>query len=347
MKNIIFVVIGTLIGAGFASGKEVEIFFLRYGKSGILGMMLAGFTISLIIYRVLKIIEKCNIESYSDLIDNINDNKNTNKLIKIIINSFLLISFFIMMSGISSYFKEEFNVPTIITSCLVSILCYLTLRNNINGITKINVLLVPFLIAFIIFITSLNIDYFTKNFNYIIETKQISIIDNWIWSAILYASYNSITLIPIVIGLKKYVKNNAGKISILSGVIFITLGLCIYSILARGQNYIQYLELPVVNIIDEFGKFYSILYGVVIAIAIFTSAISAGYGFLEKYESSKKTYKQLTASICVLSIPISLIKFSFLVEILYPIFGILGLFQIFLLLKRHKVLKKIEKTDIK
>lgn len=347
MKNIIFVVIGTLIGAGFASGKEVEIFFLRYGKNGILGMILAGIIISFIIYKVLKLTEKYNLESYSSLIDNISNNKKINQLIKIIINSFLLISFFIMMSGISSYFKEEFNIPTIITSCLVSVLCYLTLKNNISGITKINVLLVPFLIIFIIFITSLNIDYFTKNFNFILETKEISIIDNWICSAVLYASYNSITLIPIIIGLKKYVKNNAEKISILSGSLFVILGLCIYSILIRGQNYIQYLDLPVVNIINEFGEIYSILYGIVIAIAIFTSAISAGYGFLEKYENNKKEYQQLAICICALSIPISLIKFSFLVEVLYPIFGILGLFQIFLLLKRHKVLKKIEKTDIK
>ena len=40
MKNslkVVFVIIGTLIGAGFASGKEVYIFFNKYGSLGLLG----------------------------------------------------------------------------------------------------------------------------------------------------------------------------------------------------------------------------------------------------------------------------------------------------------------------
>ena len=31
------VIIGTIIGAGFASGKEIYIFFGQYGKFGIIG----------------------------------------------------------------------------------------------------------------------------------------------------------------------------------------------------------------------------------------------------------------------------------------------------------------------
>lgn len=42
MKNIlkiVFVIIGTLIGAGFASGQEMYIFFFSYGLEGIAGLI--------------------------------------------------------------------------------------------------------------------------------------------------------------------------------------------------------------------------------------------------------------------------------------------------------------------
>ena len=41
MKNIskiTFVLIGAIIGAGFASGKEIYIFFFSHGIKGIIGM---------------------------------------------------------------------------------------------------------------------------------------------------------------------------------------------------------------------------------------------------------------------------------------------------------------------
>ena len=36
------VIIGALIGAGFASGQEIYLFFYRYGLSGILGIILCS-----------------------------------------------------------------------------------------------------------------------------------------------------------------------------------------------------------------------------------------------------------------------------------------------------------------
>ena len=56
MRNIIkavCVIIGTIIGAGFASGKEIEVFFVSHGKIGIYGIATASIFTSIIIYFVL------------------------------------------------------------------------------------------------------------------------------------------------------------------------------------------------------------------------------------------------------------------------------------------------------
>lgn len=348
MKNslkVVLVIIGTLIGAGFASGKEVYIFFNQYGSLGLLGVVLSGIFISIVIYKVLKITKENEVQNYNNLITGISKSKNISKLLKNIISAFLLISFFVMVSGFASYFYEQLGINSVVMSIIMAILCFITFNKNIEGITKVNTILIPFLIVFIVISAILNSKYFINNFNYIDVNmsikNEISFSNNWIISAILYASYNSIILIPILIGLKGIVeKKSIGKISCLTGIIFIILGISLYSLLTSGQNYVQYLDIPIIFIMKQFGNIYSNIYGIVVAIAIFTSAISAGYGFLEKFEYSKSTYKKVSVIICVVSVFVATIKFSYLVEILYPIFGLLGFIQIILILKANKVLKK-------
>ena len=68
MKNIlkvVLVIIGTLIGAGFASGKEIYVFFNKYGSCGLYGMILSGIILSLVIYKVLKLTKNNKIDEYN------------------------------------------------------------------------------------------------------------------------------------------------------------------------------------------------------------------------------------------------------------------------------------------
>ena len=49
--KVVFVIIGTLIGAGFASGQEIYSFFYSYGIVGLLGILITCGLISIIIYK--------------------------------------------------------------------------------------------------------------------------------------------------------------------------------------------------------------------------------------------------------------------------------------------------------
>ena len=51
---IIFTIIGALVGAGFASGQEIYLFFYRYGTNGIFGIFLFVVISIFVIYKVLK-----------------------------------------------------------------------------------------------------------------------------------------------------------------------------------------------------------------------------------------------------------------------------------------------------
>ena len=53
--KVVFVIIGTLIGAGFASGQEIYIFFFSYGVKGLMGIVVSSVLIGVTIYKTFKI----------------------------------------------------------------------------------------------------------------------------------------------------------------------------------------------------------------------------------------------------------------------------------------------------
>ena len=329
-KNIIkvlSVILGTMNGAGFASGKEIYNFFVKYGLTGIIGIIISGILTGIIIYCTLKICNNRKIKNNKELI---NDIKGPQFLYNIV-NIFLIISFYIMITGFSSFFKQEFNISTYITSAILCIFMYFVLSNKVEGIIKVNVFLVPVLI-----LSMLYISFKYANFTEIYKLKNNNII-SCMGSAVLYASYNSITLIPILITLKQYVENKKDNIiiSVLSSFFIIVLAIGIYGLLLSGNVNIENIELPVIILLKN--KTEKVLYSIAIEAAILTSAISAGYGVLEnkkeKTKEDKKRYKKIVAIMCLLGIPISAIGFGNLIKTLYPIFGVLGLAQIILILK--------------
>lgn len=341
MKNIlkiIFVIIGTLIGAGFASGKEVYIFFNKYGICGIIGILVSGVVIGVLVYKVFYILLKQKgIDDYNKLLNYIFVNRKSNRfniveVINCIINIFLLISFYIMVAGFSSYFKQEYSISIYITSSIFAIVCYITLNNKIEAIIKISSVLVPIIIIFILNLGVKDLSYSIKqisNMNFLENMLVESVI-----SGTLYASYNSIILIPVLISLKKYInKKNIVLIGVFTSLIVILLSIFVYMILLKANVEIIEIDLPLIYVVKVFGKIYEYLYAAVIIISIFTSVISAGYSFLKNCSKTQKKYNRLLIIMCVTSIFVANIGFSELVNILYPIFGVLGIIQIYYILK--------------
>ena len=211
----------------------------------------------------------------------------------------------------------------------LAIICMLIFQKRKAGVIKANEVIVPILIIFMIGIGILNIkELHLENLKkYIIQTNYT----NWIVSGLLYASYNSILLIPILIPLKDYIKklNQISTISISVTIIISILAMLIFLMLPRIDVPIQNLEMPAVYvIISAYPKLRGI-YGFVIGASIFTTAISLGGSFLESVSKNSKVYRANAILICILAIFISNFGFSNLVQFLYPIFGYLGFVQIF------------------
>lgn len=137
-------------------------------------------------------------------------------------------------------------------------------------------------------------------------------------------------LIPILISLKNYIKkdNNIKQISIIVSLITILLLITIFLFLPIIDININELEMPAVYAIDKICHSFKKFYGLIILISIFTTAISLGVSFLKNVSKNAKIYNKTAIIICITSIIFSPIGFSNLINLLYPILGGLGVFQI-------------------
>lgn len=326
MKNsikIILVIIGTMIGAGFASGQEIYRFFNQYGEYGFVGLCLSNLLTGFIIYQVLKRANKRDIHTYKELIENTQSPKLIRILLNNIINIFLLMSFYIMVAGFVAYFEQEFAIPKIITAILVTSLCYFTFSKKMDGITKVNNIMVPILILIIVM---LGIKTKIADVTSAVAIENTTFSLHWLLRSIEYSSYNSILLIPILISMKNYAKNKEKSISILTTILLFILSVTLFCILQKYNGMVN-TEIPLVTIASQFGHFYQYAYGIVIVFAIYSTMISAGFGFLEN-KSNTKNYSKIAIVLCISALAVCHVSFSSLVNITYPVFGIIGLLQL-------------------
>ena len=322
--SITLVIIGALIGAGFASGQEIFSFFYIYGKNGIYGILIMSILIGIFIYKSLKIIYQKQVYNYNDFLNLFIKNTKIRNVILWIVNVLLLVSFYIMVAGFGAYFEQEIGINRIIGSIVLNLLCVIVFFSNIKGVLKASNLIVPFLIFFIFFIGIKNIVQIRT-----IDFYQMK--NNWILSMLIYNSYNFILLMPVLISLKKQItkEKNIKKVSILVTIIILILSINIFFLLLNANiKEIENQEMPIVYIISNYFNKYKKIYAFIVLASIFTTAISVGIGFLQNISKNSNSYPQFVLFMCITSLLKSNIGFSKLLNFIYPVFGYIGILQI-------------------
>lgn len=330
--SIVLVIIGALIGAGFASGQEIYSFFYIYGVNGLIGIIITFFLISLVIYKCLKIICKNNINDYDEFLKVFVKNKKITKTINIVLNILLLVTFYIMIAGFGAYFQQEIGISQIIGSAILAILCVIVFFSDVKGVLKVSGIIVPILIVCIVVIGGINL----LDLNYEIEISVFRY--GWFLSSILYCSYNIILLIPVLISIRKQIikQSNIIYIAILSGNFMIIMSVMVYMLLTKINFDISTLQMPIVYVISNFYTNFRLIYAFIILASIFTTAISIGMGFLQNIAKNKRSYSQFVLFMCITSLIVCNFGFSKLVNFVYPFFGYIGIIQLILII-RHKI----------
>ncbi|OPX44797.1 hypothetical protein CLHUN_13510 [Ruminiclostridium hungatei] len=331
--KVAFLYMATIIGAGFASGQEIIRFFSMYYAGGFFGIILAGMLFSIIGYIVLNKVFSERISSYDEFLFPMTGYF-LGRLMEFIVMLFMSCIMCVMIAGLGNVLGELTGLDykyCIVISAAATLLAIMT---NIKGIVAISSVVSPVLIAGIIFVGF-----------YILASKDTSVFsisgkvklltDNWVFSAILYVSYNTIISTVLMSRMLPYLKS--GKVSKWGGVLGGGM-LCVTALIINSALYSFYphsiiSEIPVLGIIQNNSKLLSHIYSIILILAMYTSAVTSGYCLTERISSKMKiNYKLVGAVLCAVAMPMSTLGFSSLITTLYPVFGYLGLFLMFIIL---------------
>lgn len=325
--KIIFVYIGLIIGAGFASGREICEYFNFCSNTDYTGVCVACILFIFICYIILKKSMKYEIYTVRDYISSIFPNgKILRCFFMCLIFCDLLCGMIVMLSSCGEIINAQFELPKIIGTLILAAGCFIVFIFDIKGIAVINIILVPIITAVIIFIALGSIfsgifePAFLMGFSPA-ENKNIFL------CAICYVSYNTLTAASVLSPLTKNI--NSQKVIMLSSIAAgIIIGLLIFLVwFSIGINFssVWYESFPLRKLAEGISSNLTQIYTICLIMSIFTTAISEGYGIISYFKTDNKS-KRIILSLIMLAVlvPFSYINFASLVKYLYYYLGMLG-----------------------
>lgn len=337
------VFIGTIVGAGLASGKEITQFFTQYGLKSFLGILTCGIFYIIMCSIISKISINHNLDSYSDVINLISPNI-LGKFTGLVTTFFLISSASIILAGSGALIHQFFGIPKIIGSLIMICISVFFLFRGTDGLIEVNSFIVP---ALVFTITLITILYFifskdTISFSNISSFKSqkagIAI------STILYAGYNTLSASGVIVPLSTTMKKP--KIMFL-GIICGALGLTILCsminlLLTINQPYIYKYEIPLLFVANRFGSLIQALLLVIIWLEMFSTEVSDVYSISKTLEKTFNiNFKKAIFPVLAVAFIISQFGFGNLINKLYPLFGLLSLIfisQCIYFFFKHKII---------
>ncbi len=327
--EIAFVYIGLVIGAGFASGREILEYFNNSSHADPSGIIFSSLLFAFISFIVMHHSNRLAASDFDTFIDR------TSGRLSLFIKAFMFLymfcGLFVMMAGSGALFHRALNVPQGCGVFILTIICFVIFSFDIKGLVTINTIMVPVMIAGM---TTLCIISALSDIAPVFFLTDISTRRNPIISAICYASYNTITagavLVPLAYQTDKKTLVRSATVS------SFTLGFLIFTVwLVQNiyYNNIYSSEMPLLDLAIIQGKAWEIIYTIILFLALCTTAVSHGFGILSKFNLKSKSDQVLaSATLCVCAMPFARIGFSDLVEHLYSAFGFIGLVWLGILL---------------
>ena len=326
------VFIGTIVGAGLASGQEIMQFFCVYGKNGFYGIAVCCLIYILLSFIIINLCYTFKFKSYQDILA-YTFGKNFGKIAVAILTFFIFSGNVIMLSGGGAMIYEYVGIAPIWGILLMSAFAFLAACYSSKGLIAVNSLIVPFstLIIFTIGIFAITSSFHNKAFYYDPLSLPASKSYEWLFSAILYAAFNLIAATGVICPLTHKFKNKKTFIHgcILGSIVLSLLAVSIcFSLLYYLPQSFRF-EIPNLYVAKQYGAMLPFALTIIIWFEMFSTEVSNLYSLSSVLQNSIH-FSNTKAIVCILlvSFPFTLFGFSNLIRLLYPAYGILGLFFI-------------------
>ncbi|KUO73528.1 MAG: hypothetical protein APF81_14135 [Desulfosporosinus sp. BRH_c37] len=317
--------VGAVMGAGFASGQEIQQFFVRFGRWGLTGIVVSALLFSFLGWGILDLQERWRITSYPEFFDHLLGRK-FGQWADALVSVLLFVGMLAMISGSGALFYEYFGFSRWLGIFLTCSVIALALWFRGEGVLWINSALIPIKFIFCLGIATAAI--FLVNSQDIVGSvgEPSPIVKHWAISAVLYVSFNLTLAMVIFASLGRVVQRPGARLGAVLGGL--ALGVFAFVI---GAALLQFpdsfgLEIPMVAVAGKLGDWPAFLYVVVLWMAMITAAIGNGFSLVIRVvDTGKLSYSNATILLLLLLLPVAGVKFSKIVQLVYPLFGYLGL----------------------
>ncbi len=327
--QIAAVYIGTVVGAGFATGREIVEFFTKYGIFGLAGILLAGILFMFVGTKMLILSKRIKATSYQEVMIYLFGVKFGR-----FVNVFMLIVLVgltsIMLSGAGAIFKEQLGLSVRLGVVITILLTVAVMTFGIKGLFSVNLIVVPMLIIFslVLAVQAFSFDSF------IVIPEQSTASYKWIISSFSYAAFNLTMSAAVLVPLANEIKDEKilKRGGMLGGFLLTAILISSHIALSTLPN-VEVFDIPMAEVMKSTLYVVYYIYIAVIYGEVFTSVIGNLYGLERQIASFIKVPSIITvcAILCIAAF-ISKIGYSSLITSLYPIFGYICLGMLVLLI---------------
>ena len=314
-------IFATIIGAGFASGKEVWYYFAQYGAVCYPIIILMGFLFFILCVVCLEFGKAFQISSVKQM--NYALYKKFSFLAELILctSNFILLS--TMFAGADSLFNESFgNFGFRFGAVFAAVVSVVVVWLGFKKLLKINIIIVPGMI-FVVLVVILTC---------VLNGLHFEIADSVVKHNIIYALLNSVSFIVsnlffagfIIAKIGKHGTTKSNVLASCFGTVFMVL--CILCLVSSIYFYpsSQIYDMPLVFIATQQNLVLGIIAKIVVWLGIITTAITLLYQITNWLQSYFGKSKVTSIVISLVAIIFSNMGFNSLINHFYPVLGVLG-----------------------
>lgn len=327
---------GIFIGAGFVSGQELWQFFACFGTAGFWGFLISLALFLLVDYALLQLaLDKNSMDVGALMLPG--EHPKLCTLIDLLQCLLLFGTVVIMIAGASALLHDLTGLPSALCGGLFTLLLLPVAMCELKGLVTAFSLLVPLLAMFAL-VLGVRI-LFQADFRLAPATGSVSpLLPNWWVSGITYAAYNLFCTLGVLAPFASLVENRKtiGRGLSLGAVIFVVMTFGILAaMMARPDS--GAAALPTAVLARQLDPRLGIVYNLMMGLAMFAAALAGLMAMLDQagyhWKGLRRRRKLALIPVLVVTYVLSLLGFSDLIGVIYPIFGYLSIPLLVLLVR--------------
>ncbi|ETT45369.1 hypothetical protein BSK66_10385 [Paenibacillus odorifer] len=323
--QIAFTYIGTIVGAGFATGQEILKFFTRYGHWAVLTILLSTILFIWLGTKMMVIARRIEAESYEDFNHHL-FGEQVGSTISLFTMVVLIGVNSIMLAGAGAIFQEHLGLHYQ-TGLIITLLgSYFLLKRGISGILQMNSIVVPLMLTLSLIII-FNTFQIPGAGRFLFLDNDRSLFGAWM-SPLLYTAFNLGMAQAVLVPMARHTEEEKSLVwgGIIGGTGIGFMLIAAHFAMSSQMPGILKFEIPMGSIAVRLGTVVQTIYLLLIFLEIFSTFVADIYGVAvqlkQRLPLSTALITPLLMLVCYL---LSQFGFSSLLSVFYPIFGGLSL----------------------